>query len=98
MTKAKHALRLHVFIGNNTHQRRHENRYNTLNGIEPRHLGPHPCFSKIIAHACEVCSPDSEFQEIHHCQTKFNVHIVYRFWFNTTNPFGYKDNKKIRKL
>ena len=66
MTETEHALRLHVFVGHDTHQRGHEDRHYSLNGIEPGNLSSHSCLSKIVTHTREVGSPHGELQEVHH--------------------------------
>jgi hypothetical protein len=76
MADAQQPLRLNEFVGYYTHERRHKNGYDALDGIKPWDQVSHSSLSKIITHASEISSPDSEFQEIHYCQTKFQVHII----------------------
>ena len=71
MAIAQESLRLDILIRHNTHQCRHEDRYYTLNGIEPRDFGTHSGLAEIVAHRGEIGSPNSELQEVHHCQAYF---------------------------
>ena len=66
MAVSKKALWLDIFISNNTHQSRHEDGNNPLDGIEPRDFSTHSGFAEIVAHRCEIGSPNSELQEVHY--------------------------------
>ena len=81
MAIAKQALRLDKSVGYDAHQRRHEDRHDTLYRIKPRNLGTHTGSAKIITHRSEVSSPHGELQEVHQCQTHFNIHNCNSFLF-----------------
>ena len=65
MTQAQQALWLDVLVGNDTHQRRHKDTHDALNGIEPRDLIAEAGHSEIVTHTGEISSPDSKLQEVH---------------------------------
>ena len=65
MAQAQHPLRLHILIGHDTHQCRHKDTHDTLDGIEPRDLVAKSCHSEIITHTGEISSPDCKLQEVH---------------------------------
>ena len=71
MAIAQEALRLHILVSNNTHQCRHEDRNYTLNGIEPGDFSTHPSLAEIVAHRCEIGSPNCELQKVHQRQANF---------------------------
>ena len=87
MANAQQTLRLNPFICHNAHQCGHENRHDTLNGVEPRDFRAHTCLSKVVAHTCEIRSPNSKLEEIHHNQSKLQIlhfgimffKLLYRF-------------------
>ena len=66
VANTEQTLWLNPLISHNTHQGWHENRHYTLNCIEPRNFGTHTRFSEVVAHTCEICSPYSKLQEVHH--------------------------------
>ena len=65
MAQAQQALRLDILVSNNTHQGRHKNTHDTLNGVEPGDLVAESGYSKIVAHTGEIGSPDGKLQEVH---------------------------------
>ena len=75
MTETQQSLGLDISVSHDTHQRRHEETDNTLDGIEPGYLVTEARSPQIITHACKVCTPNGELQEVHQCQTEFQIHI-----------------------
>ena len=65
MAEAQHTLRLHILIGNDTHQCGHEDRHDTLDGIEPGDLIAQTCDAEIVTHTSEIGTPHGELQKIH---------------------------------
>ena len=76
MTKTQQSLRLDILVGHDAHEGGHEDGDKTLDGVEPGYRRTQAGSAEIIAHACEVGSPDSELQEAHYCQTYFHVHSL----------------------
>ena len=69
MAETQQALRLYPLISYDAHQRRHENRHDALNGIEPGNLTAQACHAQIVSHTRQIGSPDGKLQEVHYCKS-----------------------------
>ncbi len=64
MAYAEHFLRWYIFISDDTHYSRHENRDDSLHCIENADLGTHSDSCEVTAHGSQIRSPDGILQEI----------------------------------
>ena len=67
MADAKKALGRYPSVCYNAHESRHENGNNALHGKKRTDMSGHSSIGEVDTHACKVCAPYSELQEIHEC-------------------------------
>ena len=65
MTEAEHLLGRNELVGKNADERRHEERDEALNAIEPANLRAHSHLGKIRAHTGQIRTPYGKDQEVH---------------------------------
>ena len=68
MAYAEHFLRWYIFISDDSHYSRHENRDDSLHCIENADFGTHSDSCEVTAHGSQIRSPDGILQEIHNYQ------------------------------
>ena len=82
MAEAQQTLWLDVLVGNDTHQCRHKDADNTLDGIEPGYLITQSGNSKIVSHTGEISTPYGKLNKIQQRKTEFHIHLLFSYWFN----------------
>ena len=77
MAHREHLLGLHLAVGEDAHQSRHEDGYQALHHEEPFDLGAHADISEIAADGRKVGAPYRELKEVHQYELDGN-----RFYFH----------------
>ena len=67
---AEQLLRLDKLIGNDSHECRHKDGDDALDGIEPGNLGDHAGTNQIVAHRGQIGAPNCKLQEIHNDEAR----------------------------
>ena len=71
MTKTEHALGLHIAVGDNAYDSRHEERNDTLDSVEPSDLFFKADGIKKIAEGDKLGAPELELQKVHQRKAEF---------------------------